>query len=200
MSGPQPEAVWVFPPKKSRGPRIALIVLLVVLALIVAAGLAVFLIPHGDDGPAPSAGPSVSPTPSATSTPTPSPTPTVSVPPSEAPTAPATTAPVPPDPSVAEFRGQVQPRLDDATTGLALAQGTSGDAAVQIVDALQNDAQNLAGQSAPDSIRSAWGGAVSDYAAKLQTLRSAFSAGSDASGALADARSALAGLRALVGL
>lgn len=197
MSEQKPEAVWVFPEEKKRGPRIALVVLLVVLALIVVAVVALFLIPRGD-GPAPT----TSPTASDTATPTGSPTPSTSSTgaPTGAPTAPATTPPPVPDPSVDQFRAQVQPRLDDASTGLDMAQSQSGDTAVQIVDSLQNDAQNLAGQAPPASIAAAWGDGVNTYAAKLQALRSAFSSGADTSGALSDARTALGQLRTLVGL
>ncbi|MDQ4215395.1 hypothetical protein [Microbacterium capsulatum] len=184
MSDEQREAVWVFPeePNQNRGPRIALVVGLVLLVVVVAAGLALFLIPRDDA--APTASPSTAPT---------------AAPPG-APTGAPVTPPPTPDPSVAPFRGQVQPRLDDGSTGLDMVQGKQGADAVQIVDSLQINAQNLAEQSAPDSIRAAWGDGVNAYSAKLQALRSALSAGSDPSGPLADARAALGNLRALVGL
>ncbi|MBN9156307.1 hypothetical protein [Microbacterium sp.] len=199
MSEQKPEAVWVFPEEpKNRGGRIALVVGLVVAALVAAGVVVLFLIPHGDGAPTPTP----SPTTSATSTPKPtaSPTSTPTTVPTDLPTAPVTSPPPVPDPSVAQFRGVVQPRLDDASTGLDLAQNQSGDAAVQIVDSLQNDAQNLASQPAPSSISTAWSDGVTSYSAKLQALRAAFSGGSDASAALADARAALGQLRALVGL
>ena len=198
MSEQQPEAVWVFPEKKKRGPRTALIVLMVALVVIAAGVVALFLIPRGDD---------VSP-PHATATATKGPTPAVSPPqttaptgvPTDVPTAPQTAPPPVPDPSVDEFRGQVQPRLDDASTGLDLTQSQTGDNAVQVVDSLQNDAQNLAGQSAPSSIATAWNRDVNTYATGLQALRAALAAGSDPSAALADSRAALGQLRSLVGL
>lgn len=196
MSEQQPEAVWVFPEKKKRGPRTALIVLMVVLVLIVAGVVALFLIPHGDDVPAPTASPSMS----TSATPSASPAPTTAPTGEPLPTTTQTAPPPVPDPSVDAFRAQVEPRLNDATTGLDMVQSQSGDAAVQIVDSLQNDAQHLAGQPAPASIASTWGDMVSGYSAKLQVLRSAYSGGSDASGALADARAALTQLRSLVGL
>ena len=197
MSDQKPEAVWVFPEEpKKRGGRIALIIGLVVAALVVAGVVALFLIPRGDGTPTPTASPSAS----RTAAPTPAPSPTATTVPSDLPTAPATTPPPVPDPSVDAFRGQVQPRLDDASTGLELVQSQSGDAAVQVVDSLQNDAQNLAGQPAPSAIATQWGEAVNTYAAKLQSLRSAYSGGSDPSGALEDAKAALAQLRSLVGL
>ena len=195
MSEQKPEAVWVFPEEpKKRGGRIALIIGLVVAALVVAAIVVLFLIPRGDGVPTPTA----SPTASKTATPSTSPIPTVV--PTDLPTAPVTTPPPVPDPSVDAFRGQVQPRLDDASTGLELVQSQSGDAAVQVVDSLQNDAQNLAGQPAPTAIATQWGEAVNVYAARLQSLRSAYSGGSDTSGALDDAKAALGQLRSLVGL
>lgn len=201
MSGQKPEAVWVFPDEpKKRGGRIALIIGLVVAALVVAGVVALFLIPRGDGTPTPTASPSASRTATPTPTPTHAPSPTATTLPSDLPTAPATTPPPVPDPSVDAFRGQVQPRLDDASTGLELVQSQSGDAAVQVVDSLQNDAQNLAGQPAPSAIATQWGEAVNAYAAKLQSLRSAYSGGSDPSGAHDDAKAALAQLRSLVGL
>ena len=197
MSEQKPEAVWVFPEEpKNRGGRIALIIGLVVAALVAAGVVVLFLIPHGDGAPVPTP----SPTTSRTATPTPTASPTPTTPPTDLPTAPATSPPPVPDPSVDQFRGQVQPRLDDASTGLDLVQNQSGDSAVQIVDSLQNDAQNLAGQPAPSSIASQWGEAVNAYATTLQSLRSAYAGGSDPSGPLADSRAALNRIRTLVGL
>ncbi|MCE4025710.1 hypothetical protein LXM50_06965 [Microbacterium sp. Au-Mic1] len=201
MSEQKPEAVWIFPEEpKKRGGRIALIVGLIVAVLIVAAVVVLFLIPRDDGTPSPTA----SPTTTKTATPTPSASPTSTTGPSGAPTTSPTTpqtAPPPvPDPSVDQFRTQVQPRLDDGSTGLDLVQNQSGDAAVQVVDSLQNDAQNLAGQPAPSSIATQWGQSVSTYASTLQSLRSAYAGGSDPSGPLADARAALGQLRSLVGL
>ncbi|GAB6857069.1 hypothetical protein [Microbacterium xylanilyticum] len=197
MSEQKPEAVWIFPEEpKRRGGRIALIIGLVVAALIAAAVVVLFLIPHGDGAPAPTPTPSASASTSATPTVSPRPTTT----PTALPTTPATTPPPVPDPSVDQFRTQVQPRLDDASRGLGIAQGQSGDTAVQVIDSLQTDAQYLAGQAPPSSIASAWGQAVNTYATKLQALRAAYAGGTDASAALADARSALEGLRGLVGL
>ena len=202
MSEQKPEAVWVFPEEpKKRGGRIALIVGLVVAVLIVAGVVGMFLIPR--DGGAPTPTPSASPTASKTATPAPSASPTPTSPsgaPTTAPTTPQTAPPPVPDPSVDQFRAQVQPRLDDASTGLDLVQNQSGDSAVQVIDSLQNDAQNLAGQPAPSSIATQWGESVSTYAATLQSLRSAYAGGSDPSGRLADARAALGQLRSLVGL
>lgn len=68
MSEQKPEAVWVFPEEpKNRGGRIALVVGLVVAALVAAGVVVLFLIPHGDGAPTPTP----SPTTSATSTPKP---------------------------------------------------------------------------------------------------------------------------------
>lgn len=201
MSEQKPEAVWVFPDEpKKRGGRVALIVSLVLAALVVAAVVVLFVIPRGDGDPAPTASPTVSKTATPTPSTSPSATPGPTVAPTTEPTTPQTAPPPVPDPSVDQFRGQVQPRLDDASRGLDLAQSQSGDTAVQIVDSLQNDAQNLAGQPAPSSIATQWGEAVTAYAAKLQALRSAYADGSDAAGPLVDARAALGQVRGLVGL
>lgn len=198
MSEQKPEAVWIFPEEKpKRGGRIALIIALVVAVLIAAGVVALFLIPRGD-GAAPTPSPSVSK--SATPSPTVSPTHAPTSAPTDLPTAPVTSPPPVPDPSVDQFRALVQPRLDDAATGLGIAQGQSGDAAAQTVDSLQIDAQNLAGQPAPSSIAGAWSQDVNAYSAKLQALKNGFASGADTSAALADARSALGKLRGLVGL
>lgn len=190
MSEQKPEAVWVFPEEKpKRGGRIALIIALVVAVLIAAGVVALFLIPRGD-GAAPT------PSPSASKSATPIPT----VVPTDLPTAPVTSPPPVADPSVDQFRTQVQPRLDSGTTGLALAQQHGGDVAVQVVDSLQNDAQILAGEVAPSTIASEWSAALSTYSAKLQSLRAAFAGGGDATPALSDARAALGQLRGVVGL
>ncbi|OZB84413.1 hypothetical protein [Microbacterium sp. 13-71-7] len=201
MSDQKPEAVWVFPDEpKKRGGRIALIIGLVVAALVVAAVVVLFLIPRGDGAPTPTASPTASRTATPTPGPSPAPTPTSTSVPTDLPTAPVTAPPPVPDPSVDAFRGQVQPRLDNASTGLDLVQNHSGDTAVQVVDSLQNDAQNLASQPAPSSIATQWGEAVNAYSARLQSLRSAYAGGSDPSGPLVDAKAALGQLRSLVGL
>lgn len=181
----QPEAVWVFPPKKNRGPRIALVVLLVVLALIVAAGLVVFLIPHDNSAPNPTP---TSPTPS----PSPSPSPSTSASPPPSPI--ETTAPTPGDPSVAVFRDQIGFRLSTAGVGLELiAQG--GDDTGSTVSKLQGDAQRLADTAPPASIDADWRADVQIYSDSLDQL----AANPADTNALNNARSALGAMEALVG-
>lgn len=105
-----------------------------------------------------------------------------------------------PDPDVATFAAQVQPRLDDASTGLSIAAGSSGQDAAQVIETLQQDAGNLSDAAAPSSISSAWYDAVGQYSARLGELRGAFEGGGDTQSAMDAATAALQKLRALVGL
>lgn len=136
-------------PEEKRGPRIALVVLLVVLALIVVAVVALFAMPRGD-GPAPTASPTASDGDADRLAP---PVDVFDGCTGGRPDRARHDSSPGADPSVDQFRAQVQPRLDDASTGLDMAQGPGGDTAVQIVDSLQNDAQNLAGQAPPPRSR-----------------------------------------------
>lgn len=186
----QPEAVWVFPEKKSNKGRIWLIVGLAIAALVIVAVVLIFVIPRGG---VPQPTPSASTT--ATSTPTPTPTATATETPD-----PEQTQPPVPDPDLATFAEQVQPRLDDAATGLGFMSDATGQEAVQIVDSLQQDAERLSDAAAPSSISSKWYSAVDQYAAKLGALRSAVEGGSGTQAALEGATAALNDLRAVVGL
>ena len=195
----QPRAEWIFPePKQSNTGRIWLIVGLSVLALaIVGVLLFIFLPRDGEASPTPS------PTVTRTATPTPTPTPTpkpTSTPTTEPTTAPETTPPPVPDPDTATFAAQVQPRLDDASTGLSIASGSSGQDAAQVIETLQQDAGRLSGAAAPSSISSAWYEAVGQYSARLGELRGAFEGGGDTQSAMDATAAALQELRALVGL
>lgn len=190
----QPEAVWVFPEKKSNKGRIWLIVGLAIAALVIVAVVLFFIIPRGGvSQPTPSASTTATPSPSPTLTPTPTATAT------EAPNPEQTQPPVP-DPDLSTFAGQVQPRLDDAATGLGFMSDATGQEAVQIVDSLQQDAERLSDAAAPSSISSKWYSAVDQYAAKLGALRSAVEGGSGTQAALEGATAALNDLRAVVGL
>ncbi|MDQ0645062.1 hypothetical protein [Microbacterium murale] len=193
----QPRAEWIFPEeKKSNKGRVWLIVGLSVLAVAVVGALLFFFLPRGSD-PAPTP----SPTATKTATPTPSPTPTPTVMPTPEPTAPPETTPPPvPDPDLATFAAQVQPRLDDAVTGLSIAAGSSGEEAAQVVDSLQQDAGRLSDAAAPSSISSTWYESVGQYSARLGELRGAIESGSDTQGAMDAAAAALQELRTLVGL
>ncbi|GAB3631147.1 hypothetical protein GCM10027421_05000 [Microbacterium shaanxiense] len=189
----QPRAEWIFSEqKKSNKGRIWLIVSLSVLALAIVATLLFFLLPRGGD-PEPTPSPTVTktatPTPTPTSTPTPDPT-----------TAPEPTAPPVPDPDVATFAAQVQPRLDDAATGLSIAAGSSGQEAAQVIETLQQDAGRLSDAAAPSSISSTWYDAVGQYSARLGELRGAFEGGGDTQRAMDAATAALQELRTLVGV
>lgn len=192
----QPRPEWIFPEeKKSNKGRIWLIVGLSALALAIIGVLLFFLIPR-DGEPAPTTSPSASATTTPTSTPSPTATATSAPTPT---TEPAPTQPPVPDPDLDTFRGQVQPRLDDATRGLQLVKDNM-DLGAQIVDSLQNDAAALSDTPAPSSISGDWSDAVSQYASKLGELRAAYDNGTDLQAPLDAAGSALQKVRALVGL
>ncbi|MCK2036335.1 hypothetical protein KZC51_09310 [Microbacterium sp. SSW1-49] len=195
MSEQQPELRWapIPPPPKRRG-RIWLIVGLSVLAAAIVVTLLVVFLPRGGS-PEPTASPtdSASPSPSASASATPSPEPTPTRTPEVSP---------PPvgDPDLATFTGLVQPRLDDAVTGLGFLPGMAGQEAAQIVDQLQQDAERLADSVAPSSIASEWSTAVADYASKLVALRAAIDNASSTSAQLDAATRSLQVVRGLVGL
>ncbi|GAA1240190.1 hypothetical protein JOF42_001785 [Microbacterium phyllosphaerae] len=193
----QPELRWApLPPKPSNKGRIWLIVGLIVAALVIVGVLLFLFLPRGD---APEPGTTATPSPSAT--PTASPTPTAAPTPTATPDPPVQTeAPPVADPSVAAFRNQVGPRLQDAAQGLDIIAGSSGQDAVSIVDTLQEDAQRIADTPPPSSINSPWNDGLFAYSQKLTDLRSALTAGSNTSAALDDVRAALQTLNGLVGL
>lgn len=204
MSDEQPRPEWIFPEeKKSNTGRIWLIVGLSVLALLIVGALLFFLLPRGDAAePAPSPSASASDRPTKTPSPTASPTPTLTptAPPTVEPTnEPVPTQPPPADPDLETFVGQVQARLDDGVRGLQLVTDNM-DLGAQIVDSLQNDAAVLSDSPAPSSIASDWSSAVAEYGSRLADLRAAYDGGADPSGPLDAARSALAQVRAVVGL
>lgn len=193
----QPRAEWVFPEqKKTNKKRIWLIVGLSVLAVAIVAALLFFLLPRGGEPePTPTPTDTASPSPTPTATPTDTPAPTA------APTQePGTTPPPVPDPDIPTFAAQVQPRLDDASTGLTIAADLSGQEAAQVVESLQQDAGRLSDAAAPSSISSAWYEGVGQYSARLGELRGAFESGSNTQSAMDAATAALKELRALVGL
>lgn len=191
----QPRAEWIFPEqKKSNKRRIWLIVGLCVLALAIVGALLFFLLPRGVESK-----PTPSPTATKTASPTPSLTPTVT-PTSEPTTNPELTPPPVPDPDMATFASQVQPRLDDASTGFTIAAGLSGQEAAQVIESLQQDAEWLSGAAAPSSISSAWYSSVGQYSERLGELRAAIESGSDTQSATDAAVAALQELRTLVGL
>lgn len=189
----QPELRWApMQPAPKRAGRVWLIVILAILALAIVAALLFVLIPRGAD-PKPTMSPSssASPTPTASITPTTTPTPTPS---------PVVTSPPAVDPSVATFRAQVRGWLSDASRGLDIVAGASGQDALPVIDSLQQDAQRLSDAQAPSSINQKWRDGVGAYSQKLTELRSAVSAGSVVAQAVEAARSAAGNLKALVGL
>lgn len=197
----QPRAEWIFPEqKKSNKGRIWLIVGLSVLAVAIVAVLLFFFLPRGGE-PEPTSSPTMtktsSPTPTPTRTPTSTPTPEPTAQPT---TAPEPTAPPVPDPDLATFATLVQPRLDDASTGLSIAAESGGQDAAQVIETLQQDAGHLSNAAAPSSISSAWYDAVGRYNSRLGELRGAFEGGADTQSAMDAATAALQELRTLVGL
>lgn len=209
MSQPQePEYVWAFPPEKPRGGRGWLIGVLIVAAVLIAAGIALLVIrpwTAAEPAPSPSASttptstpshtPSASATPSSTPTSTPSPVPTETVIPSPPTTA---TPPAPGDPGLPVFRTKVQPLLDDAATGLSYVRDSRGQEGVQLVDQLQGDAGRMADAVAPSSIAGAWSDRVGAYGTALDRLRTAFELGASTALPLSTAQSALSELQDVV--
>ena len=204
MTNPQPEAVWVFPEKPQRG-KGWLIAVLIVVALAVAAALVFFFLSQNTT-PTPDASGTPSASPTATPTPTPSPTSTETAVPVPTPTptpGEVTPLPSPPPvvaPDVGAFAAEVQPVLDDALTGLSIAEGSSGMDAVLVVETLQGDVGRLAERSVPASIRDEWSDALARYNGHLTDLHTAYVRDSDATRPLEAARASVQELRGLVGL
>lgn len=199
MSDEQPEVRWapIEPKPKNRG-RIWLIVGIGVAALAIVGALLFFLLPRGDapePGASGSPGPSSSPTPSDAATQIPG-TPTSPEPSA----APEVTPPAPVDPTIDAFREQVSGWLTDAPRGLDIVAGASGDEALSVIDALQQDVQRLSDARPPSSIDPQWRKGVGDYALRLEELRSAVSSSSNTAGAVEAARTAVQNLRSVVGL
>lgn len=193
MSEQQPELRWApIPPPPKRTGRVWLIVGLSVLAVAIVVTLLVLFLPRGGT-PAPTASPTPSSTPTASASPSPTPEPTPT-------RTPQVSAPPVDDPDLATFTALVQPRLDDAETGLGFLPGMTGPDAAQVVDQLQQDAERLSDAVAPSSIAADWSAAVADYASKLVTLRSAVDAGGSTTAPLNAASSSLQVVRGLAGL
>lgn len=205
MTEPQPEYVWAFPEETPRRSRMWLMIGLAVVAITVAVAVVLAVVrpwetaagPSSTESPTPSASapssPSASPTPLTTPTSSSSPTPA----PSSASPAP-TSPPAPSDPALPVFRDKVQPRLDDASTGLTYAQDASGDEGVQITDQLRDDAGRLSDVVAPSSIAREWRASVQEYGQALDALRAAFMQGGSTSSQLSTARAKLAVLNELI--
>lgn len=196
----QPELRWApIEPKPRNSRRMWLIIGLVVAALVVA-GVVLFFVLNQNGNPDAEGTASPSPSTSATSTATPSPSPTGSVEPTTEPTTPVQTEPPVVDPSVEAFRGQVSGWLGDAGTGLDIVAESSDQDALAVIDSLQGDAQRLSETQPPTSISEQWYGGVDSYVQKLKDLRSAVSNGSGVSAAAEAARAEIGDLKKLVGL
>lgn len=191
----QPELRWApLPPKPSNRGRIWLIVGLVVAVLAIVGVLLFLFLPRGET---PQPGASATPSASASPSETPSGSPTATGTP-EPPV--QTEAPPVVDPSVEAFRTQVSPQLQDASQGLDIVANSSGQDAVSVVDTLQQDTQRLSDIPPPSSISAQWQDALVAYSQTLTDIRSALTAGSSTTSAVADARAALQALNDLVGL
>ncbi|MEV7620321.1 hypothetical protein AB0N59_09275 [Microbacterium sp. NPDC089321] len=210
MTEPQPEYVWAFPEETPRRSRMWLMIGLAVAAIAVATAVVLAVVRPWETAAEPSSSSTVSPTPSVppSSSPSASPTPLTSPTPSSTPTpAPSTeppaptsppAPPAPSDPALPVFRDKVQPRLDDAATGLTYAQDASGEEGVQIADQLRDDAGRLSDVVPPTSIARAWRAGVQDYAQALDALRAAFAQGGSTSSQISTARAKLAALNDLI--
>lgn len=181
MDEPQPEVRWApLPPAPKRTGRVWLIVGLSVAALAVIALVLFFAVFRGG-----------MPSPGASGTPP--------VGSSQEPT-PMTSAPPVDDPTLEVFRDKVSGWLSAVEPGLDIVTGASTEDAIPVVDSLIDDAQRLGDALPPSSIQDPWRSGVETYAQRLAALRAAIESGSGVSGAIADARSAAADLRGLVGL
>lgn len=195
MSEPQPEYVWAFPDEKPKRGRVWLIVMLVIVALAIAAGLFWLFLRPGSPvaGPTSSAtaSESLAPTASPTQTSSPTPSPTVS---STTSPDPVQTAPPPVGPDLSAFKAQVSPVLADGAKGLGIAADSGSVEAAQTIDLLQQDAGRLSDTPAPVSISQSWSDGVGAYANALEKLRAAYEGGSTGDRESAAARDALAKL------
>lgn len=194
MSGSSaPELRWAPPPRR-RGPRLWLVILLSIIAVVVAGGVLIvtLLALRPGDHPRPAA----TDTNSQSAAPVTPSAPPSSPPPSEGATASPPAPPTQPAPDLSAFRGQVEPRLSDANTGLTMvAKNPSSPDTASTLEQLQNDAEWLSGLVAPTSVQSSWNTALSRYTAALNALSTA---PGDA-GSLAATRDALTQLRDVVG-
>ncbi|WP_314646532.1 hypothetical protein [uncultured Microbacterium sp.] len=198
----QPDVRWApMEPKPRDRRRVWLVVALVAAALVVAGILLIVFLPRGD-----AAEPGSTPSPSASSSsaqPGSSPSPLPSGAPSASPepsTPSAESPPVPEAPSIEAFRTQVSGWLTDAPRGLDIIAGSSGQDALPVLDTLQEDAQRLSDAQPPTAIDPQWRDAVSGYAQRLADLRTALTGGSASADAVDAARSSVQELRTLVGL
>lgn len=198
---PQPEARWApIPPAPRNRRRVWIVVGLAAVAVAILGVLLWFLLlrdgaPSADASPMPSATQSDSGP--ASASPSAEPGTTGTTEPTEEPSA---SAPPVPDPDMGTFTAQVQPRLDDAATGLDMISESSPADAVQIVDQLQQDADRLAETPAPGSIASSWYAAVGEYSSALAALRSAAEDGAGIPANVDHARDQLQKLRDLLAI
>jgi len=202
MADPQPEYVWAFPPEKSKAGRLWAIILLALVAIAIAAGVfLMFLRPWERPAPTPTDTATASATPSArpsdSPSPTPSDTPSATPTPTATPTANPTQPPVA-DPDLAVFRDRVQPRLDDAATGLSYARDADSAEGTQLVDQLRIDVGWMSDAVAPRSIAGEWNDRVAAYGRSLDGLHAAFEKGTAIGAPLTAAEAALRELNAVL--
>ncbi|MGF3055826.1 hypothetical protein [Microbacterium sp. YY-01] len=196
-SGDEPRAVWVFPPERPRRGRTVVITILVLVAVAVAVGVLLFFVNRPDATPQPApTTPSASPTATPTSLPSvlPSPTETVVQSPTPTPTKP------PVDDAVEGFAAQIEPRLNDARTGLDIvADESDSSLALEVVRDLQNDVQVMSEMEPPVSISKGWHSGLADYRSALSTLREVLADGGNRASALSAARVALDNMFDVIG-
>lgn len=189
MSEQTPELRWapIEPKPRNRG-RIWLIVGLVIAGLAIIGASLFFLLPR-DGNPAPGVSGSPSPAASDTAPPPLSPTQT-----------PEMTPPAAVDPTIEVFRERVGGWLTDAPRGLTIVAGETGEAALAVVDTLEQDARRLSDAQPPSAIEQQWRDGVNTYSQHLAEVNAALTEGSDSAGAVAAARAAVQELQNLVGL
>ncbi|MFF1542082.1 hypothetical protein ACFVWL_18580 [Microbacterium sp. NPDC058269] len=189
MSEQTPELRWApMTPKPKNRRRIWVIIGIVLAAVAIIGATLFFLVPRGD---APAPGASGSPGPSANET----------APPPLSPTqTPEVTQPAPADPTIEVFRERVGGWLTDAPRGLDIIVAETGEAALAVVDTLEQDARRLSDAQPPSTIEAQWRDGVTAYAQRLSELNAAVSAGSDTADAVSAAREAVSKLQGIVGL
>ncbi|MGH3690626.1 MAG: hypothetical protein ACRDT7_10760 [Microbacterium sp.] len=187
MSEPTPELRWApMEPKPKNTRRVWLIVGIVVAVIAIVGAALFFLIPRGDE-PAPGA--SGSPGPSASETAPPPSTQT-----------PEVTPPAPGDPTIEAFRERVGGWLTDAPRGLDIIVGQTGEAALAVVDSLEQDARRLSDAQPPSAIAAQWRDGVTVYSQRLSELSAIISTDSDTTEAVGTAREAVLKLQGIAGL